>query len=164
MITERTRLLAAYKTISAFFLKVSIHLILYGSVGASHYIGNFKEFNDIDILIEGEWLKRKWEEFKMLMNNHGYILVDEKEHEFENSEKIRVAFAAHSVLVRDKIANLPQDSVDATIDGVKVKTFTAEAFLRAYEFSVDDGYRTKERGKKDSEAITLLKQYLEKST
>lgn len=38
--------------------------IVYGSFGVANYLGNFKDFEDIDILIEDEFFNDKWEEFR----------------------------------------------------------------------------------------------------
>ncbi len=153
-----------YKNLSETLGVYNIHPILYGSVGASIYLGSFKQFNDLDLLIEDQWLANKWDKFKSIMLKEGFYVFDEKEHEFENHQNLRVAFAAHSVLIRDKIANLTTDIVSVNSQGFDVHTLTPKGFLKAYEFSVKDGYRAKQRGKKDAETVKLLKDHLALNT
>jgi len=51
-----------YVVIRSFLNEFGIDPILYGSLGVSVYLGNFKKFNDIDFLIEDEWLSNKWDD------------------------------------------------------------------------------------------------------
>jgi len=41
-------------------------------------------------------------------------------------------------------------------------TLTPDGFLKAYKFSVKDGYRVKTRGKKDTDIIEKLEIYIKK--
>jgi len=47
--------------------KLGIKPIIYGSFGVVNYLGNFKKFEDIDILIDDEFVNKRWEEFKKLL-------------------------------------------------------------------------------------------------
>lgn len=58
-----------------------INPVVYGSVGVSLYLGEFKDFNDIDLLIDDPWLEDRWDEFKKLMARSGFSVTDEREHE-----------------------------------------------------------------------------------
>lgn len=161
---SQLQLISFYKAIADYLATYGINPILYGSVGASLYLGNFKTFNDIDLLIEDAYIKTKWPYFKELMASKGFKVIDEKEHEFENDKGLRLAFAEQNVLVRDEISNLTTDIVFVKFGEIEVRTLKPEGFLRAYEFSLDDGYRLAHRDKKDAEAIKLLKEYLEATT
>jgi hypothetical protein len=136
--------------------------ILYGSLGASLYLGDFKIFSDIDFLIEGVWLHNKWPELQKLMKDFGFVLVDEHEHEFRNDSGVMVAFADETVLVRDKVVAALEDITNRPLNGLKVRTLTPEQFKQAYSFSEKDGYRKNTRGKKDRHIIELLDAYLQR--
>lgn len=144
-----------YNQIKSILNKYDIDSILYGSLGVSIYLGNFKQFNDIDILIEDVWLDEKWQDFKKIMDQNGFLIIDEKEHEFENNEKVKVAFAKQSILIEDDICQ-PSDAIIVEKEGIEIRTLTAKDFLKAYQFSIKDGYRTESRGKKDQQIIDKL--------
>jgi hypothetical protein len=139
--------------------ELNIKPVIYGSFGVATYLGNFKDFEDIDILIEDEFLNKKWEEFKKLFESKGFNLVSEKEHEFEFNGK-KVGFASKNILIRDKIINNYSELVQYKNEDAF--TLTPEDFLKAYKFSVKDGYRINTRGKKDGEIINRLEDYIRK--
>lgn len=137
--------------------KLNIKPVVYGSVGVSVYFGNFKEFEDIDFLVEDKYLNSDWETLKNFLESKGFILTDEKEHEFKLGGR-KVGFASSGILFRDKI-------VDNYSQLVKFKntdalTLTPADFLKAYKFSLKDGYRIHMRNKKDKEIIERLEAYL----
>ena len=146
-----------YQKVNIFLSNNGIDSILYGSLGVSVYLGNFKEFGDIDILIPDVYLKDKWPELTTIMNGNGFKLIDEQEHEFSNDKGIEVAFAGQSILERDKICNPQKDIQVHYINGIAIKTLSKEAFIRAYTVSAKDGYRKDVRGKKDLDIINKLK-------
>jgi len=131
--------------------------VIYGSFGVSNYLGNFKIFEDIDILIDDDFVKNKWPEFKKLMEMNGFILIDVKEYEFEFGSK-KVGFASKDILIRDQIINDYSELVK--YKDTNAYTLTPKSFLRAYQFSLRDGYRIDTRGKKDQDVIDRLKAYI----
>lgn len=139
--------------------ELNIKPIIYGSFGVANYLGNFKDFEDIDLLIEEEFLTNRWEEFKKLFELFGFNLVNEKEHEFEFESK-KVGFASKNILIRDKIINHYSELVQ--YKNINAFTLTSEDFLKAYKFSVKDGYRINTRGKKDGDIIKKLEVYNKK--
>ncbi|MBP9667803.1 hypothetical protein KBD87_03275 [Candidatus Saccharibacteria bacterium] len=128
--------------------KNAIRPILYGSQGVSLYLGAFKEFGDIDLLVRKEWLQERWEELVATMSDLGFVLHDEHEHEFIASNGLLVAFAGSDILTRDRISRSVEAAL-ATIDveHVAITTLKPESFLNAYEFSAKDGYRKNFRHK-----------------
>jgi hypothetical protein len=137
--------------------ELNIKPVVYGSFGVSLYLGDFKKFEDIDILIEDEFVNNKWVEFRKLFESKGFDLVNEKEHEFELDGK-KVGFASKNILIRDKIIIdylqlIPYKTKNAL-------TLSPADFLKAYKFSVKDGYRIKKRGKKDKDIIKKLEIYI----
>jgi hypothetical protein len=135
-----------------------VDAVLYGSRGVGLYLGDFKEFNDTDLLVDDAWLGERWGELQAVMAELGYRLVDEREHEFHDIAGAAVAFAAKSILVRDGIVASvgPEDLV--VVRGIK--TLPPEVFLKVYKYSIQDGYRVEVRGKKDAETIAALERYL----
>lgn len=131
--------------------------IIYGSFGVANYLGNFKKFEDIDILIDDEFLNNRWEEFQKLLEKNNFNLIDEKEHEFELDGK-KVGFASKDILIRDKIINDYSELVKYKNEDAL--TLTPEDFLEAYKFSIKDGYRINTRNKKDEDIIKGLEAYL----
>lgn len=155
-LTENQVSLRDYQKVNDFLSNNGISPILYGSLGVSVYLGNFKEFGDIDLLVEDSFLNEKWNDLIKIMDNNGFKLIDEDEHEFVNNQNINVAFAKQSILQRDNICDLQKDIQTHCIDGVTIRTLSKEAFIRAYTVSVKDGYRRDVRGKKDLDIINRL--------
>lgn len=137
--------------------KLNIAPVIYGSFGASLYLGNFKKFGDIDILIEDNYISNDWEEFKKTLEVDGFTLINEKEHEFAFNGK-QVGFAGKSILIRDGIIKDYKDLV--RYKDTNAHTLTPADFLRAYEFSLKDGYRLNNRAKNDQDIILKLKDYI----
>ena len=137
--------------------KLNIKPIIYGSFGVANYLGDFKDFEDIDILIEDEFINERWEEFRKLFEAREFSLINEKEHEFEFNGK-KVGFASKNILIRDKIINDFSELIQ--YKNTNALTLTPEDFLKTYKFSVKDGYRINTRGKKDKDIIKKLETYI----
>lgn len=140
--------------------KHGIDPILYGSLGASLYLGEFKTFSDIDLLVPPTWLQEDWDKLQRILDGMGFALVNVREHEFTNDAGVSVAFAADTVLTRDKIVSSLDETITGTVGDRAVRTLTPEQFRQAYRFSEKDGYRKDSRGKKDAAIIQLLDDYL----
>jgi len=139
--------------------ELNIKPVVYGSFGVSYYLGNFKQFGDLDLLVEDEFIN-KWEEFKTFLLSHNFVLTDEKEHEFL-FDNFKVGFAKKSILTKDKIIDDYTDLVD--YGGTGAYTLKPEHFLAAYRFSLKDGYRIANRAKKDQEIIDRIEEYIKKN-
>lgn len=137
--------------------ELDIKPVVYGSFGVATYLGNFKDFEDIDILIEDEFINNKWIEFRKLFELRSFNLVDEVEHEFELEGK-KVGFASKNILIRDKIINDYSELVQYKNEDAF--TLNPEGFLKAYRYSVKDGYRINTRGKKDEDIINKLEIFI----
>ena len=48
--------------------ELNIKPTIYGSFGVANYLGDFKSFEDLDILIEDEFVNDRWKEFKKLFS------------------------------------------------------------------------------------------------
>ncbi|MFA6076467.1 MAG: hypothetical protein WC735_00095 [Candidatus Paceibacterota bacterium] len=139
--------------------ELNVKPVIYGSFGVAVYLGNFKNFEDIDVLIEDEFVSNRWKEFRKLLESKGFNLINEKEHEFEFNGK-KVGFASKNILIRDKIINDYSELVQ--YKNTNALTLMPEGFLKAYKFSVKDGYRINTRGKKDQDIIEKLEIYIKK--
>jgi hypothetical protein len=139
------------------YLKLKdINPILYGSQGVSLYLGAFKKFNDIDLLVGDDWINSKWPNLINIMSRKGFKLIDEHEHEFRNVDTT-VNFASEAILTRDGITeSIEEIIVIKKINDLELRTLTLQAFRRAYDYSAKDGYRNQKRGKKDQETIALI--------
>lgn len=137
--------------------ELDIKPVIYGSFGVSYYLGNFKQFGDLDLLIEDGFIDNNWEEFNTFLLSHNFILIDEREHEFLfNNSKI--GFAKKSILLKDKII---EDYADLVKYGeIDAYTLRPEHFLAAYRFSLKDGCRLTNRLKKDQEIIDKIIEYI----
>lgn len=145
--------------IIAILKELKIKPVIYGSFGVSAYLGNFKDFADLDILIPDEFITDRWEEFRKLFESHGFNLVEEKEHEFEQDGK-KVGVASMEILLRDKIITNYSELVQYLDLDIDAFTLIPEDFLKAYKFSAQDGYRLNTRGKKDEDIIEKLEIYI----
>jgi hypothetical protein len=137
--------------------KLETKPIIYGSYGVAVYLGDFKKFEDVDILINEEFVNERWEEFKKLLEDNNFNLINEKEHEFELDNR-KVGFASKNILLRDNII----DDFSELIQYKDTDAFTLkpEDFLKAYIFSINDGYRINTRNKKDEDIINRIQSYL----
>ena len=149
-----------YQQINKFLSDNGIDTILYGSLGVSVYLGNFRDFDDIDLLVDNIYMEEKWGTLKDLMLKNGFQITDEKEHEFINVREVKVAFAEKDVLIEDHICDPLTDTVTIYLDGVTVKTLKPECFIKAYTFSSTDGYRIEKRGDSDLNIVKKLQKKL----
>lgn len=139
--------------------ELNIKPVIYGSFGASYYLGNFKQFGDLDLLIEDKFIDNDWEEFKTFLSLHNFVLINEREHEFI-FDNIKIGFAKKSILIKDKLI---KDYTDLVRFGeIDAYTLQPEHFLAAYRFSLKDGYRLANRKKKDQEIIDKIIEYIKK--
>lgn len=139
--------------------ELDIKPVVYGSFGVATYLGNFKDFEDIDILIEDEFINDKWVEFRKFFELNDFVLIDEEEHEFEFEGK-KVGFASKNILIKDKIINDYSELVHYKNEDAF--TLKPEDFLKAYKYSIKDGYRINTRGKKDQSIIEKLEIYIKR--
>jgi hypothetical protein len=137
--------------------ELDIKPVIYGSFGASYYLGNFKQFGDLDLLVEDKFIDNNWEEFNTFLLSHHFVLINERGHEFIFNN-VRIGFAKKSILVKDKIIN---DYTELVKFGeLDAYTLRPEQFLIAYRFSLKDGFRLTNRFKKDQEIIDKIIEYI----
>lgn len=133
--------------------------LLYGSLGLEYRAGISLGADDIDILIPDVFITGRWPEFRAFLEQNGFTLADEHEHEFE---KDGVTYAYAGIGGLGSFAGFPLSEVGtAEAEGVRFLLLSLEQYLKVYTASSRDGYRIHVREKKDLDKITLLKKLLE---
>jgi hypothetical protein len=139
--------------------------VLYGSQGVSLYLGAFKQFGDIDLLVENRWVDTDWQKLVTIMKGLGFTLHSDHEHDFTDKSDTQAGFASIDILVRDGITQSLEGALEVfSINGAQIPALRPELFKKAYEFSERDGYRKDVRGKKDREVVARLNEYLDQGS
>ncbi len=132
--------------------------LMYGSLGLEYLTGEDLNADDIDILIPQAFLKERWSEFKSILENDGYTLIDEHEHTFE---KNNTHYSYASIEELQSFADIRLSEINIlSVDGINFKLLSLPQFLKVYTASSKDGYRKETRGKKDADKIAVIKQHL----
>lgn len=132
--------------------------LLYGSLGLEYLINENLNSDDIDILIPRVFIEERWIEFKEILENDGYLLIDEHEHTFVKNG-IYYSYAIIDEL--ETFANIKQIDIESKIvNGVNFKILSLYQYLKVYEASSKDGYRMNVKEKKDNIKIELIRKYL----
>lgn len=134
--------------------------VLFGSLGLYRAIDEQeRKVNDVDFLVSDELLHGKWVQLLEIVSGLGFVLKDEREHEFVRNGEI-IAFGRASELV--KIARVDFEGLKATDeDGAKFKELSPEQYLNCYKFMLRDSYRQEKRDSADKEKIVLIEKYLQ---
>lgn len=124
--------------------------LLYGSLGLEVLLKQSLNSDDIDILIPEVYIKNQWKEFKQVLENKGYRLIDEHEHTFIKDD---IVFSYACIEELETFANIP-------LSDIKQNSIFQELNLRqyyqVYHASIKDGYRINHRYKKDQEKINTI--------
>ena len=132
--------------------------LMYGSLGLEYITGESLNSDDIDILIPEVFLKERWEEFKNLLTDQGYILIDEHEHTFQ---KNGIYYAYASIEELESFAKINLSEIEQrNNDGGWFKLLSLEQYLKVYSVSAKDGYRINVRKKKDNDKIAFIENRL----
>jgi hypothetical protein len=138
--------------------KFDIIPLLYGSLGLELTADVELEPQDIDVLIPLEFLNKRWAEFKKVIEELGYHLVDIREHEFCKGE-YKMAFSFIEDL--EEFAGINMDEIEVMTQGnARYKLLNIAQYYKVYEQSIKDGYRVNTRNKKDSEKLAIIKRIL----
>ncbi len=133
--------------------------LLYGSLGLEHLTGENLNADDVDILIPKAFITEEWDEFKSVLENNEYTLINENEHEFEK-EGVHYSYAQIEELERFADISLSEIAVFDK-DGVAYKLLSLTQYLKVYTASSKDGYRTSVREKKDFDKIAFIQKKLQ---
>lgn len=132
--------------------------LMYGSLGLEYLTGENLNADDLDILIPRTFLTDRWNEFRTVLEHHGYTLIDEHEHTFEK-DGIHYSYAQMEEL--ESFAGIPLSQIEIhQVESLRFRLLSLEQYLKVYTASAKDGYRIEVRGKKDAEKIAFIQQRL----
>ncbi|MBQ8268453.1 MAG: hypothetical protein IJZ24_02090 [Clostridia bacterium] len=138
--------------------KFDIVPLLYGSLGLEYLTGNVLGVDDIDILVPHVFITDRWQEFKAVLEEHGYVIVDEHEHTFVHDS---VAYSYADIEDLESFAGIHAEDIEMhEVDGVRFMLLTLEQYLAVYQKSSKDGYRVNVRQKKDADKIRFIESKL----
>ena len=134
--------------------KFDIVPLLYGSLGLEYLTGDILGADDIDILLPRVFITDRWQEFKAVLEEHGYVLVDDNEHTFVRSG---VAYSYADVEDLESFAGINTEDIEIhEVDGVHFLLLSLEQYLAVYRQSSKDGCRVNVRQKKDADKIRFI--------
>ena len=146
---ENTRLLSD---------KLGIVSLLYGSIGLEYLTGEDLGADDIDILVPRVFITDSWQEFKAVLEEHGYVLADEHEHTFVRDG---VAYSYADIEDLEAFAGINTEDIEMhEADGVRFLLLSLKQYLAVYKQSSKDGYRVNVRQKKDADKIRFIESKL----
>ena len=138
--------------------KFNIVPLLYGSLGLEYLTGDALGSDDIDILVPRVFITERWHEFRAVLEEHGYVLVDEHEHTFVRDG---VAYSYADIEDLESFAGICMKDIEMReADGVRFLLLSLEQYLAVYKQSSKDGYRVKVRQKKDVDKIRFIESKL----
>ena len=138
--------------------KFDIVPLLYGSLGLEYLTGDALDADDIDILVPRVFITDRWQEFKAVLEEHGYVLIDEHEHTFARDG---VAYSYADIEDLDPFAGIRMKDIEMReADGVRFLLLSLEQYIAVYQKSSKDGYRVNVRQKKDADKIRFIESKL----
>ena len=138
--------------------KFNIVPLLYGSLGLEYLTGDDLSVDDIDILVPRVFITERWHEFKPVLEEHGYVLVDEHEHTFVRDG---VAYSYADIEDLESFAGIRTKDIEiCEADGIRFLLLSLEQYLAVYQKSSKDGYRVNVRQKKDADKIRFIESKL----
>ena len=138
--------------------KFGIVPLLYGSLGLEYLTGDALGSDDIDILVPRVFITNRWQEFKAVLEEHRYVLVDEHEHTFARDG---VAYSYADIEDLESFAGICMKDIEIReADGVRFLLLSLEQYLAVYQKSSKDGYRVNVRQKKDADKIKFIESKL----
>ena len=138
--------------------KFDIVPLLYGSLGLEYLTGDVLDADDIDILVPRVFITDRWQEFKAVLEEHGYVLADEHEHTFVRDG---VAYSYADIEDLESFAGINTEDIEMhETDGVRFLLLSLEQYLAVYKQSSKDGYRVNVRQKKDADKIRFIESKL----
>ena len=138
--------------------KFGIVPLLYGSLGLEYLTGDALGADDIDILVSRVFITDRWQEFKAVLEERGYVLADEHEHTFVRDG---VAYSYADIEDLEAFAGINTEDIEMhEADGVRFLLLSLEQYLAVYKQSSKDGYRVNVRQKKDAVKIRFIESKL----
>ena len=138
--------------------KFDIVPLLYGSLGLEYLTGDILGVDDIDILVPRVFITDRWQEFKAVLEEHRYVLVEEHEHTFVRDG---MAYSYADIEDLESFAGIRMKDIEMReADGVRFLLLSLEQYLAVYQKSSKDGYRVNVRQKKDADKIRFIESKL----
>ena len=138
--------------------KFNIVPLLYGSLGLEYLTGDAFYADDIDILVPRVFITDCLQEFKAVLEEHGYVLTDEHEHTFVRDG---VVYSYADIEDLESFAGISTEDIEMhKADDVRFMLLSLEQYLDVYKQSSKDGYRVNVRQKKDADKIRLIESKL----
>ena len=138
--------------------KFNIVPLLYGSLGLEYLTSDALDADDIDILVPRVFITNRWQDFKAVLEEHGYVLADEHEHTFARDG---VAYSYADIEDLESFAGIRMKDIEMReADGVSFLMLSLEQYLAVYKKSSKDGYRVNVRQKKDADKIRFIESKL----
>ena len=138
--------------------KFNIVPLLYGSLGLELLTGDILGADDIDVLVPRVFITNRWQEFKAVLEERGYVLADEHEHTFARDG---VAYSYADIEDLESFAGINTEDIEMhETEGVHFLLLSLEQYLAVYRQSSKDGYRVNVRQKKDADKIRLIESKL----
>ena len=138
--------------------KFDIVPLLYGSLGLEYLTGDALGADDIDILVPRVFITDRWQEFKAVLEEHGYVLADEHEHTFVRDG---VEYSYADIEDLEAFAGINTEDIEMyEADDVRFLLLSLEQYLAVYKQSSKDGYRVNVRQKKDADKIRFIESKL----
>lgn len=132
--------------------------LMYGSLGLEYLTGHDFHADDIDILIPGIFITERWGEFRGVLEENGYRLIDAHEHTFE---KHGIHYSYAKIEELEAFAGVPVSEIPLLENGnVQFRLLSLQQYLKVYTASAKDGYRIHTKNKKDAEKIAFLQKQL----
>ena len=132
--------------------------LLYGSLGLEYLTGDALDADDIDILVPHVFITDRWQEFKVVLEEHGYVLADDHEHTFVRGD---VAYSYADIEDLESFAGIRMRDIEMReADGIGFLLLSLEQYLAVYKQSSKDGYRVNVRQKKDADKIRFIESKL----
>ena len=138
--------------------KFKIVPLLYGSLGLELLTGDILGADDIDVLVPRVFITNRWQEFKAVLEERGYVLADEHEHTFARDG---VAYSYADIEDLESFAGINTEDIEMhETEGVHFLLLSLEQYLAVYRQSSKDRYRVNVRQKKDADKIRFIESKL----
>ena len=138
--------------------KFGIVPLLYGSLGLEYLTGESFFSKDIDILVPRIFVRGRWQEFKSVMEECGYVLTDEREHTLMRDG---TEYSYADIEDLEPFADICVEDIGVQeVNGIRFLLLSLEQYLCVYKKSSKDGYRINIRQKKDADKIRFIEDKL----
>jgi len=155
METKNRKKIEIFLKIAKKLNEIGIIPTLYGSLGLFRIIGDFKECEDIDVLVPENSLKK----ISDLMEKIGFATKNKEKNIYEKDGE-EISFQKEE----DENGIIHAESLKTTeLEGAKFKELSLDLYLSFYERMLLDDERKKRKDNQDQEKIDMIKNFLSKN-